>query len=236
LQADLSFDANSVPFIVFGTLLLFTSWLFFNGGSAGTLFNSRHSSVSKIIMVTIISGTSGGLCSCFVKPLIMATHSLTNVYDVAAMTNGILSGLVAITAIADRVEPWAAFIIGIVSAFVYSFSCKLLTALNIDDPIEASPVHGFNGIWGLIAVGIFDNQIGVVTGLPGCGTYFMYQVFGALVITVWSIVTAGVFFTLMSKLEMLRVNLLSEIIGLDIAEFGSKADFRSRVMRTIETH
>ena len=74
-----------------------------------------------------------------------------------AVTNGLLAGLVSITAVCDRVEPTFAVFIGGLGGLIYCLSCKLLVALNIDDPIEAAPVHGFCGLWGLIVVGIFDN-------------------------------------------------------------------------------
>lgn len=157
LSTDREFEQNSVPFVVFGTIILFVSWLFFNGGSTLSMFNKRNSGISKIMMVTIVSGTTGGALSTFLKPVIMGERNKHNKYDVGATTNGILAGLVAVTGVCDRVEPWGAFIIGLISAFVYCSSCRLLRVLNIDDPIEASPVHGFTGFWGLIAVGIFDN-------------------------------------------------------------------------------
>ena len=153
----------------------------------------------------------------------MGTFGAHNRYDVGALTNGILSGLVAITGICDRVEPWAAVIIGALSSLVYGFSCKLLQKLDIDDPIEASPVHGFNGLWGLIAVGLFDNQYGLFYGQEGCGSYFLWQLLGGLVIIVWVFVTSATYFIILKKLNMLRVPLLDELLGLDIVEHGSNA-------------
>jgi len=89
-------------------------------------------------MVTIISGVTGGLTAAFLKPLIMCSYSKKNRYDVGAMANGLLAGLVSITGVCDRCEPWTAFVIGLIGGLVYSLSCKLMNALNIDDPIEAA--------------------------------------------------------------------------------------------------
>lgn len=133
-----------------------------------SVYHKPSESISKIVMVTIISGTSGGIVSTFTKPFIMRTYGPRNRYDIAACTNGMLAGLVSITGVCNRVDPWAAWLIGITSSFVYGFSCRLLKSLNIDDPIEAAPVHGFCGLWGTIAVGIFDNKYGLLTGNPGC--------------------------------------------------------------------
>jgi Amt family ammonium transporter len=78
--------------------------------------------------------------------------------------NGIIVGLVSCTASCDRLEPWAAFIIGTVGALFYSVGVLLITKFNIDDPLEASPVHLGGGIWGTLAVSIFNNKVGLVYG------------------------------------------------------------------------
>ena len=115
-------------------------------------------------MNTIISGATGGLVASILKPWIMGTYHSRNLYDVGALCNGLLAGLVAITGACDRVDPWAALIIGFIGGAVYSLACKLCELATVDDPIEASSVHGFGGMWGLIAVGIFDNVEGLLSG------------------------------------------------------------------------
>ena len=72
------------------------------------------------------------------------------------MSNGILAGLVAITAGCDVVEPWAAICIGVIAGFVYSFFSKFIMAMNVDDPLEAASVHFANGVWGILSLIIFD--------------------------------------------------------------------------------
>lgn len=220
LNVEDYFEPNSIPFVVFGTIILFVSWMFFNGGSTLDMFASRNNGISKIMMVTMLSGTTGGAIATFLKPVIMKEENKHNKYDVGATTNGILAGLVAITGVCDRVEPWGAFIIGILSAFVYCSSCRLLKTLNIDDPIEAAPVHGFTGFFGLIAVGIFDNQYGLLSFNEGCLSYFAIQIVGALVIITWTLVMSGAYFFIMRKSGLLRVPLIEEVLGLDIAEHG----------------
>ena len=95
-------------------------------------------------------------------------------YDVGALCNGILVGLVSVTGCCDRIEPWAALIIGAVGAFFYVLGCAFLEYIHVDDPVEASPVHMFGGIWGTIATGLFDNQNGVFYYNPNKGRYFGY--------------------------------------------------------------
>jgi len=109
------------------------------------------------MMVTLLSAASGGIVSAFLKPLIMGTYSQSHRYDVNALANGMLAGCVSITGVCDRCEPWSAFLIGVIGSIIYDFSCKLWAKLDVDDPIEASQVHGSCGLWGLIAVGIFDT-------------------------------------------------------------------------------
>jgi Amt family ammonium transporter len=87
------------------------------------------------------------------------------------MCNGILAGLVAITAACDTVEPWAAICIGVIGGILYSFWSRLMIELNIDDPLEASAVHYVNGVWGLLSLIIFDSNRGFVSGSPDMGKY-----------------------------------------------------------------
>merc|ERR1712061_700320 len=185
-------------------------------------------------MNTIISAATGGLVAAFVKPWFMGLYSSRNRYDVAALSNGILAGLVAITGICDRVDPWAALIIGLIGGLVYAGACKLCDWLNVDDPIEASSVHGFTGMWGLIACGIFDNEEGLFAKDDNVAAsarwkYFGFQIIGMLAIIAWVAFLSAGYFILMRILQLLRVPLLEQIIGLDIAEMGSAIHISKKV-------
>lgn len=230
---DDSFEQSSYPFVVYGTIMLWVSWLFFNGGSTASMFEDKENNPPKIMMVTILSAVAGGLTSAFLKPIVMRTYSKKNRYDVGALSNGILAGLVAITGVCDRCEPWSAFVIGIVGGIVYTLACKLNQALNVDDPIEASQVHGFTGMWGLIATGIFDNQFGLVSDSSDSGKFFGWQLLGMLVIILWVAGISLIFFLIMKKCNLLRVPLLEEIIGLDSAEMGSKVKVEMKIAEGI---
>lgn len=126
------------------------------------MFLPRANSSAKICMCTLLSAFSSGLGATFFKPVIMGTCK-SHRYDACALTNGMLAGLVAITGSCDSCEPWSAFLIGLVASVVYSFACKLVEKLGVDDPVEASMVHGACGMWGVIAVGIFDNKHGLIS-------------------------------------------------------------------------
>ena len=168
----------------------------------------------------MISGGISGLIATFLKPYVMQTHNVSW-YDVGGLCNGILGGLVAVTACCNNVQPWAAFVIGFIASIVYSCSCRLLTAINIDDPIEASAVHCFCGMWGVVAVGFFDKERGLFSGAEdGKFNFFIWQVIGLILIFLWSSIISGLYFYFMHRLKLLRVGLLDEIVGLDISEMG----------------
>ena len=128
LADDTEFENSSIPFVVVGTIVLWIAWLFFNGGSTTDMYpgkNEKHPVISKIIMNTIISGATGGLVASVLKPWVMGSYTSRNRYDVGALCNGLLAGLVAITGVCHNVDPWAALIIGFIGAVVYAFACKL---------------------------------------------------------------------------------------------------------------
>jgi Amt family ammonium transporter len=122
------------------------------------------------MMNTIIAGAAGGLISALLKPFIFRTYSHNMRYDISALCNGTLGGLVSITGACNNVQPVAAFFIGLGGGIVYCFGARLCILVEVDDPIEASAVHGFCGVWGLIAVGIFDNTKGLLYGTESIHT------------------------------------------------------------------
>jgi len=160
--------------MILGTLLLWVCWLFFNAGSVSTFFAPRRNNAPKICMINILSPAVSGIFCVFIKPRITGEYSAVNQFDIGTFCNGILVGLVAVTAPCDNVEPWAALIIGLVAAIMYSFGVKLLHKLHVDDPLEAAPLHFSGGSWGTIAVGFFDYDHGVFYGRPGCGQFLAF--------------------------------------------------------------
>ena len=104
--------------------------------------------------------------------------------DLPPILNGILAGLVSITAGCNVTEPWSAFVLGVIGGIVYTFSCKLLLKLQIDDPLSASPVHFFCGAWGVIGTGLFASKSnnGLLTGGSTGGKQIGIQFLGVLAI------------------------------------------------------
>ena len=108
--------------------------------------------------------------------------------------------------------------------------------LGVDDPIEASSVHGFTGIWGIIAVGLFHNELGLFSSAEdGKSKFFMIQLAGMTAIILWVGALSLIFFFIMNKYKLLRVSLLNEVIGLDIAEMGSHIHISKQVQDRIRS-
>ncbi len=146
--------------------------------------------------------------------------------------NGCLGGLVGITANCSVVEPWAAVLIGIISGFVYVGASKLLVKLKIDDTVDAVPVHGFCGIWGCIATGIFasTDRIAFAYGpddtggiFYGKGNLIAVELIGVLLIIVWCVGVMTPFFIALNALGMFRVDPIEEKVGLDISHHKGAA-------------
>lgn len=215
------FTPYSYSFVVIGTFILWVSWIFFNGGSTYSMFKPRDIGTCKIMMNTLIAGAAGGCVATALKPTVMGTSTPKSRYDVGALCNGILAGLVGVTAGCGNIQPWAGFIIGLLSGLFYVLGCKLMKKIGVDDPVDASSVHGICGAWGLIATGFFDNSKGLFSGnKKEMGPFFGYQCLGCFCIIVWTASICGAFFLIFKKLGYLRVTLMEEIIGLDISEMG----------------
>jgi len=209
-----------------GVVILWFGWYGFNPGS--TLAIVGYSKVSaKVAVTTSISAATGALTSTFFS------KAMTGKYDLMVTLNGLLAGLVAITAACPVVEPWGAFIIGFVGAFVYMGLSKLIKRLQIDDPLDAFPIHGGCGMWGLLVCGIpgivSDKSVGWVYGTDNDavlrGEQFAVQLVGLICIMLWTVVTSSIMFFGIKYTIGLRVLPEIEQAGLDISEHGGIAFF-----------
>ena len=230
------FEAHNVPLMVLGTLALWFGWYGFNCGSTLGLSDSASGAMAaQVAMNTTLSAASGGLAA------FALTFAITKCYDVGAFCNGILSGLVSITAGCGNVECFPAILMGSIGGCIFVGSSKLQKKLKIDDPVDASSVHGACGIWGVIACGLFDWGKGFDTfhGWSGfscmtnddgtCqegiwGTALVVQIITPLVICLWSGGLSMIAFFALMKTGMLRVNEDVEEKGMDKAHHSpSKA-------------
>jgi Amt family ammonium transporter len=203
-----NFKPYNIPLVVLGTIILWFGWYGFNAGSTLGFTGNNVETASLIVMNTSIAAAAGGLTVLF------ATRIFTrHIYDVMSMCNGILAGLVSVTASCNNIDNYAAFIIGIIGAFVYMIASNTLMRFKIDDPLDAFAIHGAAGAWGVLAVSIFDRD----------GVLFKWQLAGILSIILWSSSLAGIVFFGLKKANMLRIDLEEEEIGLDESHHGGKA-------------
>lgn len=200
-----AFPAHSIPLATIGVFVLWIGWWGFNAGSA---LSGDPQATSWILVTTNLAAVAG---------IITATATswiISKKPDVTMALNGCLAGLVAITAGADVVSPMSSWVIGAIAGVLVVFSVFTFDRLRLDDPVGALSVHLVNGVWGTLAVGIFD-----ITGNYTVGT----QLIGIACYAVPCFLGASVIFLLIKKTVGLRVSEQEELRGLDASEHGQEA-------------
>jgi len=202
-------------YIVVGTLILMFGWFGFNAGSTLAVTELR---VSIIASNTFLSAASGAIT------LLYITYFMTKKFDVSMACNGALAGCVAITASGAYVPHWSAVLIGIIAGSITKLSLGFIeNKLKIDDPVGAISVHGANGLWGLIAVGVFaDGTYGGVKGLiTGSGWQLLSQFIACVTLLAWCLVIGYLFVSFLKRQLGLRNHVSAERSGLDVYEHGT---------------
>ena len=223
---------HHIPMAMLGTFILLFGWFGFNAASTFAVTDVRFAVVA---LNTALAGAFGAVTAMFYMQL------KTGKPDAGMMVNGMLGGLVAITAPCAFVQPWAAAVIGIMAGILVPVAAAFIEARGIDDPVGAVAVHGIGGTFGVLAVGIFaDGQygfgwngtegladrgvVGVLYGGAGWGQLGA-QALGCVVI--WTVIfgVAYAFFKIQDKLTKggIRPPEEMEIAGLDMPEMGSVA-------------
>lgn len=215
--------AHNIPMAIIGTFILAFGWFGFNPGS--TLAGSDLR-ISVIAVNTMLASASGA----FIAALYMKAK--TNKWDPGMMANGMLAGLVAITAPCAFVNSLSAVIIGAIAGLLVIWTALFVEKkLKIDDPVGAFAVHGANGFWGVISLGLFADGTygdgwngvpGTVKGLfYGDWKQFIAEFIGAVTCFVFVFAVMSLFFWICSKTSIgLRSDAADEIAGLDIPEMG----------------
>ena len=212
-----------------GTLIIWFGWYGFNGAS--TLGIVGVSGIAaKVLVNTTISAAFGGLTTVIVSKLI------SNIWDISAANNGILAGLVSVTAACATCEPESSMIMGIIGALVYISSSKLLLRMQIDDVVDAIGVHLFCGVWGTIAASLFstkDNYALAYYGEPdkcagvfygGQGNALAANLVFILAVLVWTGVTCMTLFICIKHTVGIRVTSEEEFIGMDDSKHGGRPE------------
>jgi ammonium transporter, Amt family len=217
-----SVDGKSIPlpghnitFAALGVFILWIGWYGFNPGSQLTYAGAANAEATTYIaLTTSISAAAGAIGA-----LVLA-WALFGKPDLTMALNGVLGGLVGITANCDRVEQTSAMIIGLVSGALVVLGIVLLDKVKIDDPVGAWPVHGLCGVWGGLATGIFGE---LPEGVDSVGSFIGVQLLATVAICAWAFITMFTVFFVLKSIGMLRVSPEHEKAGLDISEHGMHA-------------
>jgi ammonium transporter, Amt family len=218
---------HSATLCTLGTFMLWFGWYGFNPGSTLSLKGVLRETAARCAVTTTLAAGSAGVMTLFIIKL------RDHIFDLVASLNGILAGLVSITACCAFVDGWAAIVIGCVGSCVYVGATMLTLALKIDDPLEAFPIHGACGFWGLMAGTLFARKTHMETagyardywGLfyGGGGKFFLSNLFAALVVASWTLALISPLFFAMHKAGILRISAEEEIIGNDVSKHGGVA-------------
>ena len=219
---------HHIPMAIFGTLILAFGWFGFNCGSTLGAAGGGNLRIAVIGVNTMLASAAGAFAA------MVVVKSKFGKYDPSMVANGMLAGLVAITAPCAFVASWAAVLIGLIAGTVVVFSILFWERIGVDDPVGAVSVHGVCGILGLICVGIFADGTfgdgwngvaghtikGVLYGNPG---QLVAQLIGAVVCIVWAFGVGMLTFKVQAKFMRIRPTAEIETIGLDVPELGVDA-------------
>ncbi len=194
---------HSMPLATIGVFLLFLGWFGFNGGS---VLNADPFLVSLVFVTTALAAAAGGLGAMFTSWIFLKKP------DLSMSLNGILAGLVGITAGADSIMPFWAIVTGLIAGVLVVFSIIFFDKIKIDDPVGAISVHGVCGIFGTLAVALFSDAAG-----------FGIQLIGTLAVGAFAFIFSIVVFGLLKVVMGVRVSPEEESEGLDIGEHGQEA-------------
>src|SRR6056300_758203 len=202
---------SNIPLSAAGVLILWLGWFGFNGGS---VLSADPALTSLTLVTTCLAAAAGGIGAA------VFSRFLYKNLDLTMFMNGVLGGLVGITAGADQMLPTSAIFIGLIAGIIVVLSVALLDKCKLDDPVGAIPVYLFCGIWGTLAVGLFGEMAGF--------DQFMVQLACVGITGVFCVILGTLITLFVKSIAGLRVDEKEEDQGLDIAEHGTRAygDFR----------
>ena len=203
-------EGHNMPYVVIGTFILFFGWFGFNINSDTLGLNAVN---------TLLAGAAGATSAIYIAMI------RTGKADIEMAANGSLSGLVGITAGCAYVDPWGAVVIGLIAGIIMTFGVGFVkNVLKVDDPVGAVTVHGINGAWGVLAVGIFAAGHNGVEGLvAGNAEQLLPQIVGIVVAIAWGLGIGLVLFKALDLTMGLRASEEEELEGLDEPEHGASA-------------
>ena len=195
----------NLPLATLGTFILWLGWFGFNGGSELIVSNVAEANAVSLIFVNTNLAAAGGVMGALILSKLMFGKS-----DLTMALNGAIAGLVSITAEPLAPTPGLALIIGFIGGLIVVFSIITLDKMHMDDPVGAISAHGTAGIWGLLAVTLTGGSLGA-------------QLYGIIVIFLWTFVVSFIFWKIIDSIYGLRVTEEEEEEGVDISECGLEA-------------
>ncbi|MDX9748497.1 MAG: ammonium transporter [Paludibacter sp.] len=213
----MAIPGHNLTFGALGVFILWLGWFGFNPGSQLAASGSGNAvAISHIFLTTNLAAAAGTIVTLVLTWILYGKPSLS------VTLNGALAGLVAITAGCAAVDAWGAIIIGALAAIVLVFGLRLIeNVFKVDDPVGAVTVHGLNGAFGTLMVGLFSTSSGALYGFGF--DQFITQLIGVVAVAAWGLGTGFILFTILKKTIGLRVHKRVEEEGLDIYEHGETA-------------
>eukprot|EP01062_Namystynia_karyoxenos_P011732 TRINITY_DN14216_c1_g1_i2.p1 TRINITY_DN14216_c1_g1~~TRINITY_DN14216_c1_g1_i2.p1 ORF type:complete len:564 (+),score=210.17 TRINITY_DN14216_c1_g1_i2:94-1692(+) len=209
---------QSMMLACLGALILWFGWYGFNCGSTLAWDGAN---AGKVATCTTLGAAFGGLGACLMARILQGHYAI----DVSL--NGVLAGLVSVTAGCAVIDEWGAVVIGLVGGVLMYGTSELLLCLKIDDPLNAFPVHGACGVWGCLAVGIFARgrnirraYSGLDEGAVDSGDQFIVQLAGLGCIIAWTVGLCLLMFVAIDKTVGMRISAEQEDMGMDACEHG----------------
>lgn len=205
---------QNIPLAALGAFILWVSWFGFNGGSVVTSESGFDLvAIGSVFMNTILSSSA-----CAVSAMII-TWVRYGKSDITMTLNGIVAGLVAVTAGADQLPHYAALLVGVGAAFVMIYGIEFIDHIcKVDDPVGAISVHGLCGAFGTIMTGVFSVEKGVI--YTGRFSFLGVQLIGVLSVAVYGLAAMTLLFVILKHTVGIRVSEKAEIMGLDRSEHG----------------
>lgn len=205
---------HNIPLAALGAFILWVSWFGFNGGSVVTSESGFDLvAIGSVFMNTILSSSA-----CAVSAMII-TWVRYGKSDITMTLNGIVAGLVAVTAGADQLPHYAALLVGVGAAFVMIYGIEFIDHIcKVDDPVGAISVHGLCGAFGTIMTGVFSVEKGVI--YTGRFNFLGVQLIGVLSVAVYGLAAMTLLFVILKHTVGIRVSEKAEIMGLDRSEHG----------------
>jgi Amt family ammonium transporter len=207
----LAIPGHNLPLAAAGVLILWLGWFGFNGGS---VLSADPELTSLTLVTTCLAAAAGGISSSIFSNILYKN------FDLTMFMNGVLGGLVGITAGADQMSPMDAVLIGAIAGVIIVLGVALIDKLRLDDPVGAVAVHLICGIWGTLAVGLFGEMASL--------DQFLIQLAGVGIVGAFSVICSFAILIPIKATMGLRVDKEEELKGLDLSEHGmdAYADFR----------